>query len=424
MATRRVLTGWVPTTGLLAGIASVMACAAGSRAPSTTRALGESGGGGETPGFPDRGGDLVLGIGAQVVVPSGPCNVTDPDADYDGDGFSIAQGDCNDCSAQINPGAFDYPGNGVDEDCSGTVDDAPAECDASLFLESPSAIDGAKAMGLCKLQSGASFGLVTAKYVTADGLPIEQYDPPGLGHGILPGFGAAVHPQEGTKLLALSTGTARRPEDSNYRPVTGYDKQYMTSAPAGFPRESPACPGVKTGGCHDSIALAVTVKVPTNARSLSFDSNFFTYEFPDFICSEYNDFFVALLSSEPAHGGAPRAGNIAFDREGNLVSVNASFLQVCAPGTHGGRLFACPLGVGPLAATGFNEDDAGDPTDTGAATGWLRTTASVDPGSTITLRFAIWDSTDGFRDSTVLLDNFRWTVDEVKIETIPVEVPK
>jgi hypothetical protein len=34
----------------------------------------------------------------------------------------------------------------------------------------------------------------------------------------------------------------------------------------------------------------------------------------------------------------------------------------------------------------------------------------VRGGETITLRFAIWDSGDGFYDSLVLLDAFEWVV--------------
>ena len=70
-------------------------------------------------------------------------------------------------------------------------------------------------------------------------------------------------------------------------------------------------PGVKTGAPHDGIALEVKIKVPSNAKSFSYQQNFFTYEYPTFICSTYNDFFVTMMDPQPAN--LPD-GNIAFDR--------------------------------------------------------------------------------------------------------------
>ena len=45
-----------------------------------------------------------------------------PDADFDGDGFSINQGDCDDTSYAIYPGAAEVPNNRIDEDCDGSLD--------------------------------------------------------------------------------------------------------------------------------------------------------------------------------------------------------------------------------------------------------------------------------------------------------------
>lgn len=374
-----------------------------------------------------QGGDVGLGLtgagnttgtdGPLQVEPS--CTVSDENADTDGDGFAIAQGDCNDCTAQMNPGAFDFVGNNIDEDCNGKLDDSTS-CDQALSVTSQSGVDGAKAIGLCKMQSGKGWGLISALYVTADGSPLTNVDSQGLGHGILTGFGPTVHPQEGHRLLALSSGTARQPSDPGYQPVSGYDKWYETDAPPGFPKDSPSCPGVVTGEPHDSAALQVQVKVPTNVKSLSFNLDFYTYEYPNYICSEFNDFFVAIL--KPAPSGV-EDGNISFDAMGNMISVNAGFLQVCTPQTAGGKTFTCPLGTGQLAGTGFDQDDFGFPTDNSAATGWLQTTAPVEGGSVVTLLFAVWDSGDGILDSTVLIDNFTWDAKGADTVTMPI-VPK
>ncbi len=79
--------------------------------------------------------------------------------------------------------------------------------------------------------------------------------------------------------------------------------------------------------------------MPTNATSFSFDEDFFSYEFPDYVCSEYNDGFTAEMTPRPAGINSP---NLVFDQFGNALSVNNALLQVCTPQTAGGKEFACP----------------------------------------------------------------------------------
>ena len=94
------------------------------------------------------------------------------------------------------------------------------------------------------------------------------------------------------------------------------------------------------------------------------------------------------------------------------VSVNNAFLDVCGcPGSPsgpcfaGGQEFACSLGDADLLGTGFGFDTGSH--DRGS-TGWLQTTAPVEPGAEIALRWVVYDSSDGVLDTTTLIDNWRW----------------
>lgn len=292
-------------------------------------------------------------------------------------------------------------------------------CDTNIAIGSANAMDGAKAIGLCQVYSAGGWGVVQADWVRSDGSPLGMGDGGlagdgdlQLGKGILTHLGAAVTPREGAAMLGLSSGSARDPGDPGYHDVGGYWKDNNPhGAPAGYPKEAPSCQGIQTaptGSPYDSAGLRLKIHTPKDAKSISYNLNFHTYEFPNFICSEYNDFFVALLTPKPAN--LPDA-NISFDTMGNNVSVNAGFLQVCDPQNAGGKDFPCALGSADLGGTGFEGH---------AATGWLETKAPVAPDSEITLHFAIWDSGDGVLDSTVLVDNFKFQLSDTMTGTTPI----
>lgn len=386
----------------------------------TDSGSGDSGGDATQP--PTGDGGNPFGTIDSSPGPQG-CQYQDS-TDHDGDGFSFADGDCNDCDPSANPGAFDVPGNGVDEDCSGTADDEPANCDANLAIASTNAMDGAKAIDLCRTTTEnatgkqRTWGVISAKYMLPDGTNVAStyqanFD---LGHGLLSHFGADPNkpansaPQLGKSLLGISSGTARNPNDPGYQSVSGFSKGYTSSPPQGFtPKNATGCSA--TGGSpHDGSALALTIRVPTNANSFTFKSAFFTYEYPSFVCTTYNDYYVAIMSPAPAK---ITDGDIVLDQDGNPVSVNNSFLQVCSPGTHGGKTFTCPQGTSMLTGTDFEGH---------GSTGWLTTTVPVDTlrGKDITLLFAIWDSGDGILDSTSIIDAFQWSVNSATgVTTVP-----
>ena len=151
-----------------------------------------------------------------------PCAVNniakDPEADSDGDGFPLKY-DCNECDPNVNNGAFDVPGNNIDEDCNGVPDDEPADCDDGLALASSDAFDGAKAIGLCKKATDDQmWGVVEATWVKPDGSPQSN----SLGQGILTKLGVNAA-QAGKSMLAVSSGSARDPVDPGYESVDGSD---------------------------------------------------------------------------------------------------------------------------------------------------------------------------------------------------------
>jgi hypothetical protein len=209
-------------------------------------------------------------------------------------------------------------------------------------------------------------------------------------------------------MLAISSGHARTPGQPN---ACGFDTCMTSGAgtpPPGFPQDSPNCQ--QASNINDDVALEVKLRAPSNATGYSFDFRFYSFEYPEWVCSSYNDQFIALVNPPPP---GSINGNISFDAQNNPVSVNVAFFQVCD---------GCPAGMADLAGTGFDGEwfnDAG-------ATVWLQTQAPVTGGEEITIRFAIWDTGDSALDSTALIDNFQWiaTGGTVDVGTIPVPVPQ
>jgi hypothetical protein len=378
------------------------------------------------------GGSFVGSSGSGSTGSGTVCN-NPPNIDGDGDGWTGAEGDCNDCDPNVNPGAIDVAdadAGMVDTDCSGAFN-PPQPCDSALAIDSMDPMDAARAVELCQTATTTDkkWGVLDAKWVLPDGTPPPANPNFHLGHGMLSGFGPNVHVQAGARMFAVSSGTARAPTDPGYMDVGGFNKNYTSGSPAGFPKESPACPGVITGQPHDGTAVELTIRTPTNATGFTFDFNFFTYEWPSYVCSMFNDFFVALLSPIPM---GQMDGNISFDKQGNPVSVNNAFVEVCGctngpPCTTGFgatmKTFTCALGDTGIQGTGFGKDTA---FSDHASTGWLNTKAPVKGGENITIRWTVYDSGDGILDTTTLIDNWQWIANggTVTVGTDPIGTPK
>ncbi|HEY2516165.1 MAG TPA: hypothetical protein VGI39_35080, partial [Polyangiaceae bacterium] len=373
-----------------------------------------SGGGSTTDSGPtttpisfDSSAPPTLGQGEAGPAPAGTCNVTDPNADADKDGWSIAQGDCNDCDPNVNPGAIDVlktndggaPTWG-DEDCDGMPGDSAQACDMGLALTDVDAADGAKAIELCRTATMADrkYGVLSANYVHSDG---SAFASPGTQVGIQGGFGPNVHVQGGQNMLALSTGAARVVGQTGAcgKLSCCIDAACTTKATAvplpGFPQEAPPCS--KTAGTTDDVAFELQVRAPSNATGYSFNFKFYSFEFPNWVCDQsgYNDQFIALVTPPPLGAYVPTGstgGNISFDSNNNPVSVNLGFFDVCDGNAsrfavNCGKVSGatcppvpmpyCPSGVGELAGTGFDVWDTKTGEGPAGATKWLQTKAPV-----------------------------------------------
>ena len=278
-----------------------------------------------------------------------------------------------------------------------------------------------KAIGLCQMAdaNGTDWGVIEAKFTNdLDSDSENQHDGQ---HGILPKFGDVLTPREGSSLGVLSTGWAREFDSEN-----GSSESFQTTSKKW---QSGSGGDLGFGGERNDVIVAhLKIRVPTNAKSFSFDFNFHSSEWPSFIGSSYNDEFRANLNGT----------NISFDADQHPVSVNLGFFDRCVPdvtvgcdGEQGESQSVCSGGPGELSGTGFGlmnggcsggfggfGGGGGGQVTEGGATGWLTTTASVTPGDVITLEFAVWDASDQALDSLVLLDNFKWDADPATTQTV------
>lgn len=182
----------------------------------------------------------------------------------------------------------------------------------------------------------------------ADGLTSCSFSGDSRAGTITTGALSNTLPTEGSTFAVLSTG--------------------KTSDIAGSPGDfiSTDFGAVGTGG--DTAILTLNFTIPATANCLSFDFEFLSEEYPEYVTSNFNDYFHALLNGV----------NISFDNVGNEITVNNNYF----------------LGLTP-------------PNAFDGATPRLTTTWDVTPGSNITLAFKIADVGDGIYDSAVFIDRLR-----------------
>jgi len=320
------------------------------------------------------------------------------------EGLEVCDGGLTNC-VDIDPIKYSGGKAYCKSDCTGwdivTCTERPTECEAVLNIGTKDPYDFAKAIGLC-------MGVPRAEML----LPSGAVGANANGYALLPALGNLIVPRQGNKMLALSSGQAiNPPSNTNYNQGTSSapPADWYTANGNKYP-SSPACgtSGI-SGSTYDGVMARFEIDVPPTARSFSFDIYFLSAEYPDYVCTNYNDLFVALLDSSFTTTNEqfrnPADKNLAVF-EGNVVGVNlapAGFFTQCTntqgPGNPPAWTVTSCEGTEQLVGTGFEGH---------GATGWITVRGNVVPGETIILRLVLWDLGDHILDSMVLVDNFKW----------------
>lgn len=390
--------------------------------------------------------------------------------DCDGDGWMVADGDCCDkpglCGASpelVNPGALEVVGNGIDDNCNGLTDlfdtQDTVSCDDGLSSDSTAANDYARALGICRttvetpaLLKDRTWGLLDAKILRADGSPLEDFS----AVSIRSGFGSiAPATTEGKSVVVMSSGVAADGTQTlpgpNGGAPTGFnvtnehfpwstvsissaaephsvrDWFALPNPPLkvanGLP-DSPGCSSSSTSEANDSVMLYLRLRAPTNAKAFSFNSYFLSAEYPEFVCTSFNDQFIALVDTPngtPSPIPNPIDKNLLTYTQGGQqwpiginIAKGTTLFAVCDSKATNPLCWdsdvsssSCSLGSAQLMGTGF-EAGLFDTCTIGGGTFWLTTAGNVIPGDIVELRIAIWDVGDSAFDSLAIIDGFQW----------------
>lgn len=196
----------------------------------------------------------------------------------------------------------------------------------------------------------SQLGLSADTPVSLDG-PIEAL---GFSDAPLAGvLGSNTNP-----ILIMSTGLASEVADENTSGGQGTDLG-------------------ASGAGGDTVTLTFTIQAPLNADNFIFDFTFLSEEFPEFVGSQFNDFFSVLINGD----------EVALDTDGDPITVNNNFFD------------------GSLSTDGTLFD---------GRTPLLRVTAPLTPGGqTLNVQLQIADVGDGIFDSAAFISNFGFSARQV-----------
>lgn len=249
------------------------------------------------------------------------------------------------------------------------------------------------------------------------------------GIGTRASFGnvGAFPPQEGSKFVVIGSGRVDELDDNTglgcnsdlgaYDPITLPSPMVGTNVGAQTCAENPGLIGMGDcsntiesqllGSVNDYTELRITASVPMGVNSFSYDLAYFSFEYPDYYLSDFNDMYIGWLESEVW------TGNISFDEQGAPISLNAGFLDYRD---------ANPLNDPDCQGGCSAPEIHGTCMEGHAGTKWLTTTAGVKPGETVTIVLGIFDMSDSILDSYAFIDNFAWGCDgDQPPSTTPIE---
>jgi hypothetical protein len=199
-----------------------------------------------------------------------------------------------------------------------------------------------------------------------------------------------LRPLEGYRMLAIGSGPIGNPSPAGGGQLSSSSDRDPLPAFLGQLRSRPDGRPV-----FDKHQVVLKLTAPKSARSFSFDFNYFSAEYPNYVKKNYNDTFYAILEATSTNNAQPT--NISFDANNNSIEVDNNYFQN-------------PFHPIPNTGTGF---------DAHGSTGWLRTCWPIQGGERFTLTFSIHDEGDGVYDSVVVLDNFQWHEDPATGTTDP-----
>ncbi len=251
----------------------------------------------------------------------------------------------------------------------------------------PSNLEITRAMGIAdqyvvsvdtKGSDGTSLGIISQSLGIIDN-PKDANDPDLLY--------VNAFPLEGSSFFAMSTGDISIAADEN------------SSESAGSTLGGIDTPPYEDNSGTDLSQVELVLQAPENAVCASFDFIFYSEEYNEYVGSDFNDAFLAELTTSDITITKPEnsnyiitsPNNFAFDTSGNFISINSTFTPICDINAEGTATTNCD--------TGTTYDNA---------TVKLRANTPVTGGQEETIILSIMDVGDSAFDSAVFIDNFLW----------------